>query len=131
MAGMVTQHRDFMPGLEELTRFVNETKVEDYDGKELRRIVDAFGAILTKHLTEEVELLEKLVIHDGPALKKAYLEFDDKLRGGDKVNSFPGIFLLSWNADDMVVGAVSDCARERGWEVASGAGRREIPCSLL
>ncbi|KAF8854105.1 hypothetical protein BDZ45DRAFT_50287 [Acephala macrosclerotiorum] len=31
----------------------------------------------------------EVVIHDGPALKKAYLEFDDKLRGGDKSVLYP------------------------------------------
>ncbi|KUJ22653.1 uncharacterized protein LY89DRAFT_680770 [Mollisia scopiformis] len=89
MAGMVTQHKDFMPGLEELTKYVNETTVEAYDGRELRRIVDDFGAILTKHLTEEVEVLAALEVHDGPALKHAYLEFDKELRKGDKSVLFP------------------------------------------
>ncbi|KAE8448339.1 hypothetical protein EG329_009583 [Mollisiaceae sp. DMI_Dod_QoI] len=89
MAGMVTQHKDFMPGLEELTKYVNETSIDGYDGKELQRIVNDFGAVLTKHLTEEVDVLSALEVHDGPALKKAYMEFDHKLRGGDKSVLFP------------------------------------------
>lgn len=88
MAGMVTQHKDFMPGLEELTKYVIETTVEMYDGRELRRIVHDFGAILTKHLTEEVDVLAALDVYDGPSLKKAYTEFDKNLKRGDKVCYF-------------------------------------------
>ncbi|CZR51055.1 uncharacterized protein PAC_00930 [Phialocephala subalpina] len=128
MAGMVTQHRDFMPGLEELTKFVNGTKVEEYDGRELRRIVDDFGAILTKHLTEEVEVLKKLVIHDGPALKKAYLEFDDKLRGGDKSVLYP-IVLGSGDGEWPIVPAIAKYVVHYWFERKYQGAWRFSPCT--
>jgi hypothetical protein len=74
-----------MAGLEELHKYVKETPVEEYDGMNLRKIIDSFGGNLTKHLTEEIGTLLGLKIYDGPALKKAYMGFDEEMRKGDKV----------------------------------------------
>ena len=82
----VEQHQAFMGGLEEFQMFVKETDVEDFDGREMRRIIEAFGGKLTKHLTEEIETLLGLNIYDGAALRKAYMVFDLEMRKGDKVS---------------------------------------------
>jgi hemerythrin-like domain-containing protein len=82
----ITQHQMFMNGLEEMKKYAKKTKAEEYDGMELRGIIDGFGGNLTKHLTEEIETLLGLKTYDGPELKKAYVGFDDEMRKGDKVN---------------------------------------------
>ncbi len=82
----VAQHHAFMDGLEELHRYVKETKAEEYDGMKLRGIIDGFGGKLTTHLNEEIETLSGLKMFDGQALRKAYMEFDAEMRKGDKVS---------------------------------------------
>lgn len=82
----VAQHNAFEPGLLGFESWVEACKVEDYDGLELRRIIDSFGGTLTQHLTDEIQTLLELKIYDGPALKKVYDDFDLELRKGDKVS---------------------------------------------
>lgn len=84
MEGNVEQHHTFLPGLERLERYAKETTVEDYEGKEMRGIIDGFGAAMTTHLREEIETLLGLEKFDGVVMKKLWLEFDAKLREGDK-----------------------------------------------
>lgn len=86
MAANVAQHHAFMPGLEAFSKYAMETSVEEYDGLKLRAIVDSFGEILTKHLTDEIDTLLELKAYDGAVMKKLYDEFDLKLRAGDKVS---------------------------------------------
>ncbi|PMD19715.1 hypothetical protein NA56DRAFT_197819 [Hyaloscypha hepaticicola] len=85
----VAQHHTFMNGLEELQKYAKEIKAEEYDGMKLRSIIDSFGGNLTKHLTEEIETLLGLKKYDGPALRKAFVGFDDEMRKGDKSTLFP------------------------------------------
>jgi len=82
----VQQHHAFMEGLEAFHKYAKETKVEEYDGMKLKVVIDRFGGKLTKHLTEEIGTLLGLKPYDGPALKKAYLKFDDEMRKGEKVS---------------------------------------------
>jgi hypothetical protein len=82
----IAQHHTFIEGLEELRKYAKETKAGEYDGVELRGIIDGFGGDLTRHLTEEIDTLLGLKKYDGLALKKAFVGFDDEMRKGDKVN---------------------------------------------
>jgi hemerythrin-like domain-containing protein len=81
----IEQHEAFFPGLEELGKYARETTVKQYNGLELREIIERFGHILTIHLSDEIQTLLNLKSFDGPTLKKAYLEFDLELRKGDSV----------------------------------------------
>ena len=85
MAQNVQQHHAFEVGLKNLEDYASKTSVGEYDGQKLRSIIDGFGGILTKHLTEEIQTLLALKIYDGPALKKAYLKWDHEMKQGDKV----------------------------------------------
>ncbi|KAL2072668.1 hypothetical protein VTL71DRAFT_12011 [Oculimacula yallundae] len=89
MATNVAQHHAFMPGLEAFGKYATETSVEEYDGLKMRAIVDSFGGILSKHLSEEIQTLLELDAYDGAVMKKLYDEFDLKLRAGDKSILFP------------------------------------------
>ncbi|KAE9381189.1 hypothetical protein N431DRAFT_392151 [Stipitochalara longipes BDJ] len=100
----VEQHHAFMGGLDEFHKYTKETGVENFDGKEMRKIIEGFGGKLTKHLTEEIETLLGLKIYDGPALRKAYMVFDLEMRKGDKSILFP-----------IVLGS-ADSSYEEGFE---------------
>ncbi|CZT04722.1 uncharacterized protein RAG0_11084 [Rhynchosporium agropyri] len=89
MAKNVAQHYAFMPGLENFGSYLTDTSVEEYDGLKLRAIVDSFGEVLAKHLSEEIETLLELKAFDEAVMRKAYDEFDLKLRAGDKSILFP------------------------------------------
>jgi hemerythrin-like domain-containing protein len=82
----VGQHHAFMGGLEKFRRFAKETKVERYDGKEMRRVIEGFGGDLTKHLTEEIDTLLGLKKYDTVALRKAFVVFDLEMRKGEKAS---------------------------------------------
>jgi len=87
MAKNVAQHHAFLPGLQKLKKYTSETKAGNYTGEELRRVVDEFGAMLTRHLTEEIATLLDLEAYDAKALKVAYVEFDEAMRQGEKVRA--------------------------------------------
>jgi len=88
----VSQHEAFHPGLEEFRKYVFETKVEDYDGKKLRSIMDGFGPILTTHLKEEIDTLLSLEKFGGQKLAKSWAELEVKIQ--EKVENKVS-FLLS------------------------------------
>jgi hemerythrin-like domain-containing protein len=90
----VGQHHAFMGGLEKFQRFAKETKVQRYDGSEMRRIIEGFGGELTKHLTEEIDTLLGLKKYDTVALRKAFVVFDLEMRKGEKVSQ---LFLFEEN----------------------------------
>jgi hypothetical protein len=83
----VEQHRAFGPGVGEYDDYVKACQEgkETFDGERVRRIIDGFGAILTQHLTEEVDTMlgleeynEKIdwVTFNKVTLKKAVDEGD-------------------------------------------------------
>jgi len=88
----VEQHHAFMGGLEEFQRLSKETGVEEYDGMKLREVIDGFGEELTEHLTAEIGTFLELEKYPDPAVKKAFVDFDDLIRKSDAVG-FP-IYLL-------------------------------------
>jgi hypothetical protein len=71
----IEQHKTFHSGLEEFSKYVSETKPEDFDGKALKKIIDSFADKLVKHLHMEIDTLIGLQKHDpdGTEVKKLYL----------------------------------------------------------
>jgi hypothetical protein len=49
------------------------------------QLIDSFGPLLAKHLTDEIETLLELEKYDIKAIREAYIRFDLKMREGDKV----------------------------------------------
>ncbi|EHK20680.1 uncharacterized protein TRIVIDRAFT_192611 [Trichoderma virens Gv29-8] len=85
----VAQHHAFESGLVKFETWLNDSKPENYHGKELRALIDSFGKILIQHLTEEIQTLLALGQYDGQALKEAWTVFDLEMRKGDKSIIFP------------------------------------------
>lgn len=52
------QHHTFHPGFYAFRDYCLQTKVEDYDGMALMKILDDFSHILRQHLAEVETLLE-------------------------------------------------------------------------
>lgn len=83
----VNQHAAFEAGVERFRVYVFETTPETYDGKKLKEIIDGFGPVLTKHLTEEIGSLLALDKFGGDKLDKTHRDLDAKIRASitDKV----------------------------------------------
>jgi hypothetical protein len=72
MEANVEQHKMFDAGLTAFKDYVFNTKPEDYNGEELRRILDSFGHILQEHLHDEIPTLLGLHIYDSKALMEVW-----------------------------------------------------------
>ena len=75
----IEQHHAFEKGAEEFRKYVSTVTVEDFDGAEVRRLVDGFVGVLNQHLHDEIESLIKMDEFggkDGELLTKAWLELD-------------------------------------------------------
>lgn len=72
MDGNVEQHKASEAGLEKFKDYVFNTKPEDFDGEELRRILDSFGHILDEHLHAEIKTLLDLHIYDSQKLMEVW-----------------------------------------------------------
>ena len=85
----IEQHHAFLPGMQDFLAYVKECKKGDCAGKFDRvkfvQLIDSFGPLLAKHLTDEIETLLELEKYDIKAIKEAYIRFDLKMRKGDKV----------------------------------------------
>ncbi|MCJ1339031.1 hypothetical protein MMC09_004320 [Bachmanniomyces sp. S44760] len=75
----IHQHAAFQAGVERFRVYVFQTTPETYDGKIVMEIIESFGPILTKHLTEEIESLLALDKFGGDMLEKSYRELDAKI----------------------------------------------------
>jgi hemerythrin-like domain-containing protein len=60
MDANVEQHEQFEPGLAALKKYAEETSPDQYDGYKLRAIIDEFGVVLQRHLTDEIQTLLSL-----------------------------------------------------------------------
>ena len=90
MSRNIEQHEAFNPGLNKLSEYVKLCRREDepvpFDAVQFRQIIDSFGGVFTTHLADEITTLIGLeTSSETAALKKAFLEFDMKMREGDKV----------------------------------------------
>jgi hemerythrin-like domain-containing protein len=72
MEDAVDEHKTFTPGLNDFQEYVgHQTKPEEYDGKKIRSLIDAFAPALVKHLRAEISKL---------------IEVGEKF-GGDKIQT--------------------------------------------
>lgn len=75
----IHQHAAFQAGVEQFRIYVFQTTPEEYDGRTLIKIIDSFGPVLTKHLTEEIDSLLALDKFGGDKLEKSYRVLDAKI----------------------------------------------------
>jgi hemerythrin-like domain-containing protein len=89
MDNNIEQHHAFLPGMQAFLAYVKECKkengVQNFDRAKFVQLIDSFGPLLVKHLADEIETLLGLEKYDIKAVKKAYINFDLKMREGDKV----------------------------------------------
>ena len=74
MAANVEQHRAFHPGLDAFVAYVKDCEAgkQTYDGDKIVALIDAFGKILSDHLTDEIPTI-----------------LDLRRFGVEKIESFP------------------------------------------
>lgn len=82
----IEQHRAFTPGFEAFHQFSKTCSVEAFDGKEVRRLVEAFAEPLTKHLRGEIDTLRGLDKYDSEMVRGAYKAFEKRLMDTDNVH---------------------------------------------
>jgi len=87
MTENIAQHHAFEPGLKNLSDWVARVEKDTslFNPKELKGIIDGFGAILQEHLKDEIDTLMELHPVDSKKLLSSYLRFDLELRKGEKV----------------------------------------------
>jgi hypothetical protein len=88
MAQNVEQHRAFTPGFDTFQEYARTCSPLEYDGEELRRLVDAFAGPLTQHLRDEVETLRALDKYDSEKVREAYKRLEKSLMATDNVRWF-------------------------------------------
>jgi hypothetical protein len=80
MAHNVEQHRAFTPGFEKFHEYAKTCKPKDFDGEELRILVEGFAEPLTRHLADEIETLKALDVYDSAQVREAYKRLEKLLR---------------------------------------------------
>ena len=86
MEGNVEQHRAFTPGFEAFEAYVRGCKPEEFDGREVRRLVEGFAEPLVRHLQDEIETLRALGKYDSGRVREAYQRFEKSLMATDNVS---------------------------------------------
>lgn len=80
MEDAVDEHKTFTPGLGEFEKYVSQTKPDDYDGKILRSLIDAFAPALVKHLGAEIwKLIDVGEKFGGDKLQTTFDAFEEEL----------------------------------------------------
>lgn len=80
MAGNVAQHQGFESGMAEMVAWAKRVtggEVE-YEADVLKRLIDGFAPLLTRHLHEEIDTLVGLEKLDGEGVRKAMKETADE-----------------------------------------------------
>jgi len=78
MEGNISQHHAFETGVEDFNKYIYKVTVEEYDGKEVRRLVDAFRPALETHLNEEIGTILGLDKYGGLKVEKAWAEVEKR-----------------------------------------------------
>ena len=65
--------------------YAKTCRAEDFDGQEIRRLVEGFAEELSKHLHEEIGTLRGLVSYDSARIRQAYQRFEKALMDTDNV----------------------------------------------
>jgi len=87
MDGNLAQHKAFESGFEQLNKYLETVTVETFNGVEVQRLVNSFGAVLAEHLKDEIQTLLQLDQYGGDKLLKAWDTLEKKAIDsiGDKV----------------------------------------------
>lgn len=72
------EHDVFDVGAGKWREYIDNVKLEEYDGQKLKGLIEAFGPSLHQHLTNEIAWLLTLSKYDSNACKKAMLETGKK-----------------------------------------------------
>jgi hemerythrin-like domain-containing protein len=86
MAHNVEQHRAFTPGFQEFEAYCRSCKPAEYDGLELRALVERFAEPLTQHLYDEIESLRALDKYNSTRVRQAYQRLEKSLTDTDNVS---------------------------------------------
>jgi len=85
MEGNVEQHRAFTPRFEAFDAYVKTCAPEDYDGRKVRELIDAFATPLHRHLVDEIDTLGALDRYDSEEIRGAYKRFEKSAKDADMV----------------------------------------------
>ena len=81
----IEQHRAFTPGFDLFQEYARTCLPEDYDGRKIRSLIEAFAEPLTRHLHDEIETLRALDMYDSGRIRQAYQRFEKSLMVTDNV----------------------------------------------
>ena len=90
----IEQHHAFESGLKKLRENAVAEKVDAYDSKDLRGIIDSFAGILPQHLRDEISTLLELRDCNSGELMAVYKAADKKAAGQAKDEIFPMVLGL-------------------------------------
>ena len=82
----VDQHAAFTPGFVAFNDYVESCAPQDYDGQEIKRLIEAFAEPLRQHLGDEINSLRALDKYDSVEVRKAYDQMDRLMRVTDNVS---------------------------------------------
>lgn len=75
----IHQHEAFQPQLDAFNAYCANTKADDFDSLELRRLMDELAPVLLKHLAEEIPTLIALKPY-GQKVQDAHDKFEVEVR---------------------------------------------------
>ena len=81
----VEQHRAFTPGFDRFQEYSRTCLPQDFDGRKIRSLIEAFAEPLTQHLYDEIETLRALDVYDSGRIRQAYQRFEKTLMATDNV----------------------------------------------
>ena len=81
----IEQHRAFTPGFDLFQEYSRTCLPEDYDGRKIKSLIEAFAEPLTQHLYDEIETLRGLDMYDSGRIRQAYRRFEKTLMATDNV----------------------------------------------
>ena len=91
----IEQHRAFAPGFDAFHEYSRSCLPQDYDGREIRSLIEAFAEPLTGHLRDEIETLRALDQYDSKRVQQAYQRLEKSLMATDNVSSASDVQAIS------------------------------------
>lgn len=82
MAVNVREHADFEKELLQFKNYIFETDPKDYDGPQMKSLIDRLGPLLQKHLHNEISTLLDLHVVGSAALKGVFSNAERGTSGG-------------------------------------------------
>lgn len=81
------QHRAFTPGFEKFQEHVRTCTAAEYDGENLKKLVEGFAQPLIEHLHDEIDTLRALDEYDSVKVRQAYKQLEKLLMATDNVRT--------------------------------------------